>query len=57
MYYVYLDTPAGTELIGSAKDRETAEIIKAKKDADWEPGFMWSTRITERIEQETNFYD
>ena len=57
MYYVYLDTPVGTELIGSAKDRETAEMIKTKKDADWEPGFMWSTRITERIEQETNFYD
>lgn len=57
MYYVYLDTPVGTELIGSAKDRETAEMIQAKKDADWEPGFMWSTRITERIEQETNFYD
>lgn len=31
MYYAYLDTPVGTELIGSAKDRETAEIIKAKK--------------------------
>lgn len=57
MYYVYLDTPVGTELIGSAKDREIAEIIKAKKDADWEPGFMWSTRITEHIEKETNFYD
>ena len=57
MYYVYLDTPVGTELIGSTKYRMIAEIIKAKKDADLEPGFMWSTRITERIEKETNFYD
>ena len=57
MYYVYLDTPVGTELIGSTKDREIAEMIKAKKDADWEPGFMWNTRITEHIEKETNFYD
>ena len=57
MYYVYLDTPVGTELIGSTKYRVIAEIIKAKKDADWEPGFMWNTRITEHIEKETNFYD
>jgi hypothetical protein len=57
MYYVYLDTPVGTELIGSAKDKETADMIKAKKDADWEPGFMWNTRITKQPEKETNFYD
>ncbi len=57
MYYVYLDTPVGTELIGSTKYKMVAEIIKAKKDADWEPDFMWNTRITEHIEKETNFYD
>ena len=57
MYYVYLDTPVGTELIGSTKYKMVAEIIKEKKDADWEPSFMCSTRITEHIEKETNFYD
>jgi hypothetical protein len=57
MYYVYLDTPVGTELIGSATDKATADMIKSRKDADWEPGFMCSTRITERPEKETNFYD
>lgn len=57
MYYIYLDTPVGTELIGSAANRLTAEKIKASKDADWEPGFMWDNRITECPEKETDFYD
>lgn len=57
MFYVYMDSPYGTELIGSSEDRKTAEEIKAKRDAKWEPGFMWSTRITEKEVKEFTCFD
>ena len=57
MFYVYQDSPYGTELIGRAETHEEAEKIKAKRDAQWEPGFLWSTRITEKEEKETSCYD
>ena len=55
-YYVYLDSPAGTELIGSG-DKESCERIKAEKDKQWRKGYMWSTRIESKPEKETNYWD
>ena len=57
MFYVYMDSPYGTELIGSSEDRKTAEEIKAKQDAKWEPGFMWSTRIEDHECKEFSCFD
>lgn len=36
MYYVYLDSPCGTELIGQAENLTKAKEIKAKKDKTWQ---------------------
>ena len=55
-YYVYLDSPAGTELIGSG-DKESCERIKAEKDKQWHKGYMWSTRIESKPEKETSYWD
>lgn len=57
MFYVYMDHPYGKELIGKSEDPEVAKKIKADKDAKWEPGFMWRTRITEKEEREVSYYD
>lgn len=57
MFYVYMDNPYGTELIGYSEDRAEAEQIKAKQDAKWERGFLWSTRITEKKEKEFSCFD
>jgi plasmid rolling circle replication initiator protein Rep len=57
MYYVYLDSPYGTELIGKSTDKSTAEKIKSEQDSKWEVGFMWTTRITENEEKENSYYD
>lgn len=57
MFYVYLDSFYGTELIGSSEDIKVAEKIKADKDAEWEPGFLWSTRITDKKEKEFSCFD
>jgi hypothetical protein len=57
MFYVYLDSPHGTELIGQSMDRDTAEKIKKDKEADWKPGYLWNIRITSRPEKEFSFYD
>ena len=57
MFYVYQDGFYGTELIGSSESREGAEKIKADRDAQWKPGFLWSTRISEEKEKETNYFD
>lgn len=56
-YYVYMDSPCGTELLGKSKDIKVAEEIKAKKDADWKPGYLWHTRISETEEKETTYWD
>lgn len=37
MFFVYQDGYYGRELIGKAKTHEEAEMIKAKRDALWEP--------------------
>ena len=57
MFYVYLDSPYGTELIGKSEDLAVAEKIKADKDAKWQPGYMWSTRITDKEEKEVSYFD
>lgn len=56
-YYVYMDSPYGTELLGKTKDRKVAEEIKAKKDAEWQIGYLWHTRISETEEKETFCFD
>lgn len=55
-YYVYLHSPAGTELIGSGT-KEECEKIKAEKDADWKPGYYWYTEITEEKQEEKILWD
>ena len=57
MFYVYLDSPYGTELIGKSDDRSVAEKIKSEKDSTWEVGDMWATRLTEKEEKEITHYD
>ena len=57
MFYVYMDSPYGTELIGRSEDRKRAEEIKAEQDAKWERGFLWSTRITEKEAKEFTCFD
>ena len=57
MFYVYQDSPYGTELIGKSETREDAENIKADRDAQWERGFLWSTRISEKEEREFSCFD
>lgn len=57
MFYVYLDSFYGTELIGRAETREGAEKIKAEKDAQWKPGYMWRTRITDHEVKEFTCFD
>jgi hypothetical protein len=57
MFYVYMDSPCGTELIGRSSDLPGAEKIKADQDAKWEPGFLWSTRITSAEVKEVSYYD
>lgn len=57
MFYVYMDSPYGTELIGRSEDRKRAEEIKAEQDAKWERGFLWSTRITEKEVKEFTCFD
>lgn len=57
MFYVYMDSFYGTELIGSSEDIKVAEKIKAEQDEKWEPGFLWSTRITDKEEKEFSCFD
>lgn len=57
MFYVYLDSTYGTELIGKSDDRSVAEKIKSEKDSKWEVGDMWATRLTEKEEKEISYYD
>ena len=57
MFYVYMNYPYGTELIGRSEDRAKSEQIKADQDAKRKPGFMWSTYITEKEEKEFSCFD
>lgn len=57
MFYVYLDSTHGTELIGKSMELAVAEKIKADKEAEWKPGYLWNVRITSRPEKEFSFYD
>lgn len=57
MFYVYMDVPYGTEMIGCSEDRTKAEQIKAEQDAKWKHGFMWDTHITEKEEKDFSCFD
>lgn len=57
MYYVYLDSFYGTELIGRSENYEEALKIKQDKDAQWQKGYMWSTRITTAPQKEYSSFD
>lgn len=55
-YYVYLNSPTGTELIGRGT-KETCEKIKAEKDKEWQPSYLWNTEISEAKIKENNLWD
>lgn len=57
MFYVYIHTPYGTELIGKSEDHNKAREIKEKQDAKWKPGYMWSTCITTKELKEVSYFD
>lgn len=57
MFYVYLDSPYGTELIGQSENCETVKKIKEEKDKQWKQGYLWQTRITEIKEKEFTCFD
>lgn len=57
MFYVYLDNPYGTELIGQSENYEAVKKIKEEKDKQWKQGFLWQTRITKTKEKEFSCFD
>lgn len=57
MFYVYQDGYYGTELIGRSETREGAEKIKTARDAEWKPGYLWNTRIADKPEKESSYFD
>lgn len=57
MFYVYQDGICGTELIGKSETYEGAKQIKDERDAQWRPGYLWTTRISDKEEKETCIFD
>ena len=57
MFYLYMNSPFGTELIATSNDREVIEKIQAEQESKWQPGDMWSTKIVEKEMKETIFVD
>lgn len=57
MFYVYLDAPYGTELIGQSENYDAVKKIKEEKDEMWQSGYLWQTRITETKEKEFSCFD
>ncbi len=57
MFYVYLDNPYGTGLIGQSEDYKAVKKIKEDKDKQWERGYLWQTRITKTREKEFTCFD
>lgn len=55
-YYVYLISPYGVECIGRGT-LEECEKIKARKDSEWQIGYMWDTYISDHEEKEYSMYD
>ena len=55
-FYVYLHSPAGTELICSGT-KEECEKCKAEKDAQHKPGYMWVTELTDKPQKEIYLWD
>jgi len=56
-FFVYMTSPYGKDLIGTANTYEQAKQIKAEQDAKWEPGFLWSTHISSYEEKEFSHLD
>ena len=56
-YFIYLDNPAGRELIGIANTEEDAKRIKADKDKEWKTGDYWNTFISTKELEEVSMYD
>lgn len=57
MFYVYQDGICGTELIGKSETYEGTQKIKDERDAQWRPGYLWTTRISDKEEKETCIFD
>lgn len=57
MFYVYLISPCGEELIGTSTTLEGAKEIQAAKDKDWEVGDFWFTEISTSKRTEKNYWD
>lgn len=57
MFYVYMDSYYGKELIGKSEDRATAEKIKLDEEAKHQPGDLWSVRISDEEEKEFTCFD
>lgn len=57
MFYVYLDAPYGTELIGQSESYDAVKKINEEKDEMWQSGYLWQTRITETKEKEFSCFD
>lgn len=57
MFYVYMDSYYGKELIAKSEDRAVAEKIKADEEARRHPQDLWSVRISEQEEKEFTCFD
>ena len=57
MFYVYMDSYYGKELIGTSEDRAVAEKIKADEESKHRPGDLWSVRVSEKEEKEFTCFD
>ena len=57
MFYLYMNSPFGTELLAKSNDRDIIEKIQTDKESKWQPGDMWSTKIVEQEQKETIFVD
>lgn len=55
-YYVYLNHPYERDLIGSGT-KEECQAIKAKKDAEWQVGYLWDTEISDEEKEVYSMFD
>ena len=56
-WYVYMDSFYGVELLGTYNTEEEALEAKAKKEADWKPGYLWTVFVTNKEQKEVSYYD
>lgn len=57
MYYIFLHSFYGTELIATARSLEAAKKYQAEREANWEPGFLWSIQISPIKLKEVNYFN